>query len=161
MLPHVFKSTLVEIASIILIIVFCYAAVSKLTDVNLFRIQMSKSPLLVDYASILSWAVPTTELIAAALLAFRQTKLAGLYLGLFLMILFTSYIIIIMTFSYYIPCSCGGILQGLSWKAHLIFNFSLLLIIFPALLIENRHKVTEASLPLNPITIKPGEAEHL
>lgn len=156
-----YKGIFVEIASMIMIIVFCYAAVSKLSDVPLFRLQMSKSPLLVDYAAMLSWAVPITELVVATLLAFRLTRLPGLYFSLLLMILFTTYIIIILNFSYYIPCSCGGILQGLSWKVHLAFNSFLLLVILPALIFENSKTHKEITLPLSPFTGEPGEAENL
>lgn len=156
-----YKGIFVEMASVIIIMVFCYAAVSKMIDIPLFRLQMSKSPLLVEYAAVLSWAVPLTELVVSALLAFRATRLPGLYFSLLLMILFTTYIIIILNFSYYIPCSCGGILQGLSWKAHLVFNSFLLLTVLLALILESSRTADKLTLPLTPFTGEPGEAEHL
>jgi hypothetical protein len=39
------------------------------------------------------------------------------------MSMFSAYIIAITQFSDYIPCSCGGILQKMSWNQHLVFNF--------------------------------------
>jgi hypothetical protein len=39
-----------------------------------------------------------------------------------MMSLFTAYLIIMLKFSYHIPCSCGGVLQNLSWNDHIVFN---------------------------------------
>jgi len=39
-----------------------------------------------------------------------------------LMVLFTVYIYLILNFSDFIPCSCGGILEKMDWHTHLIFN---------------------------------------
>lgn len=38
------------------------------------------------------------------------------------MTMFTAYIISILNFASYVPCSCGGVLEKLSWSEHLIFN---------------------------------------
>jgi hypothetical protein len=36
--------------------------------------------------------------------------------------MFTTYIVIILNFSENIPCSCGGILENMTWGQHLVFN---------------------------------------
>lgn len=38
------------------------------------------------------------------------------------MFLFTVYIFMILNFTSFIPCSCGGVLEKLGWTEHLIFN---------------------------------------
>jgi hypothetical protein len=38
------------------------------------------------------------------------------------MVMFTAYIVAILNFSNYVPCSCGGVLEKLGWREHLIFN---------------------------------------
>src|SRR5690606_14703009 len=38
------------------------------------------------------------------------------------MVMFTAYIFIILNFSDFVPCSCGGVLEKMSWTQHLIFN---------------------------------------
>lgn len=143
--------------AVLLIILFCYAAVSKLAAIQLFRIELGKSPLLGTFAPLLSWGVPASELVIALLLAFRTTRPTGLYLSLFLMTLFTGYIIIILNFSYYIPCSCGGILSGLSWHAHLGFNFAFLLLIIVGILLQPNGNYPNINASLEP----SGEAENL
>ena len=36
--------------------------------------------------------------------------------------MFTVYIIMILNFTSFVPCSCGGVLENLGWIEHLIFN---------------------------------------
>jgi hypothetical protein len=38
------------------------------------------------------------------------------------MVLFTGYIIALLTFSDKLPCSCGGVIELMSWSQHIIFN---------------------------------------
>lgn len=150
---------IVEIISILLIILFCYAAISKLTDFKNFQVQLNKSPLLTGFVPFISWAVPIFELFVAALLVFKLTKITGLYLSLFLMMLFTTYIVIILNFSYYIPCSCGGILGSLPWRAHLIFNLFFLVIIIIGILLQPKELTFKSNAPVKPLIT--GEAENL
>lgn len=124
-----------------LILLFFYTAINKLSDLQLFRIQLGKSPLLNSFAGLLSLAVPICELSVALLLLFRSTRLAGFYLSLFLMILFTAYILIILNFSYYIPCACGGILEGLSWSGHVVLNSLFVGLIIIGIVIQSKQKI--------------------
>lgn len=112
----------------LLIILFVYAATSKLRDMEQFRIQLGQSPLVTSLAYPLSFGVPMTELLISVALALPRLKLLGLYGSFLLMTLFTFYIIAILHLDKNIPCSCGGILESMGWTEHLIFNviFSLL-----------------------------------
>jgi hypothetical protein len=49
-------------------------------------------------------------------------RLKALYTSLLLMIGFTLYIILLLRFSSDLPCSCGGILEQLTWPQHIVFN---------------------------------------
>ncbi|HTR28673.1 MAG TPA: MauE/DoxX family redox-associated membrane protein [Puia sp.] len=104
------------------ITLFIYAAVSKLLDFPEFRIQVGKSPILTAYAPEAAVVTPLLEIGIAGMLAIRRMRLFALYASFSLMTVFTTYIYIILHFSDYIPCSCGGVLQNLSWQQHLIFN---------------------------------------
>lgn len=104
------------------VLLFVYASISKLLAYEKFKIQVGKSPLLTSFSTLVVIGIPALELLLSALLLIRATRLLALYGSLFLMSLFTTYLIAILNFSYYIPCSCGGILQGLSWRTHIIFN---------------------------------------
>ena len=108
--------------SLLFILLFVYAAVSKLVDYENFRVQLGQSPLLTAYAHVVAWAVPTIELIIAGGLVLPKLRLRGLYASFTLMVMFTAYIVIILNFTEFIPCSCGGVLEDLGWTEHLIFN---------------------------------------
>lgn len=116
------KEYIVEFISLLFIILFTYAAVSKIHAFEIFRIQLGQSPFIGTYANILVWGVPAIELIISLMLFFPRLKLAGLWISFILMVVFTTYIISVLNFSDSIPCSCGGIINSLSWTEHLIFN---------------------------------------
>jgi len=104
------------------IILFIYAAVSKLMDFENFQIQLAQSPLLSAYAGFISYAVIIVEIVIVLLLCIKQTQQIGLYASYGLMLAFTVYIYLIINYSDFVPCSCGGILEKLGWTEHLIFN---------------------------------------
>jgi hypothetical protein len=116
------RSTIIEINTLLFVILFLYTAASKIIDFSLFQANIASSPLLAPMARLIAVTLPILELIVVFLLIFPSWRLKGLYSSLFLMILFTSYIICILTLNEKIPCSCGGIIQQLSWKQHIIFN---------------------------------------
>tara|TARA_R110002050_G_scaffold279773_2_gene426534 strand:+ start:1015 stop:1464 length:450 start_codon:yes stop_codon:yes gene_type:complete len=111
-----------KIASILYIVLFVYAATSKLLDYEQFKIQLGQSPIITAYADIVAWGIPLIEFIIVGLFLFPRFMLFAFYSSYTLMILFTSYIIITLNFSDYIPCSCGGVLEDLGWSEHIIFN---------------------------------------
>lgn len=104
------------------VLLFVYAAVSKLLDFNTFQNQLGQSPLLSAYAHWVVWAVPVSEIFIAILLCIGRFRILGLYAFYGLMVMFTTYIIIILNFTSFTPCSCGGVLEQLGWTEHLIFN---------------------------------------
>jgi uncharacterized membrane protein YphA (DoxX/SURF4 family) len=104
------------------ILLFVYAAVSKLLDFENFQVQLGQSPLLNIFASWLAWLIPLIELIIATAFCFHSIRFWALYASFVLMVLFTAYIYIILNYSSYVPCSCGGILEKLGWTEHLVFN---------------------------------------
>ncbi|EHQ24294.1 MauE/DoxX family redox-associated membrane protein [Mucilaginibacter paludis] len=137
-----------ELISGALACLWVYAAVSKLLDYPTFRVQLAKSPLLTGFSGIIAVVLPVTELVIAALLLIRRFNTSGLYFSLVMLVMFTFYLLFILNFSYYIPCSCGGILQGFSWKGHIIFNIACIAINITGII---NHKSTGAA-PGNRLT---------
>jgi len=139
------KSIVVEIISALFILLFMYAATSKLMDVQKFTIQLGQSPLLSSFSGVVAVLVPSVEIIIAILLCFKQSRLAGLYASFSLMVMFTAYIIAITRFSQFIPCSCGGILQKMSWNQHLLFNIFFVGLGTAAIFLHNATKAEPTS----------------
>lgn len=132
------KLNFLDVIIFLFMFLFVYAAVSKLVEYDLFRAQLGKSPLLTRYAGIFSWLVPGVELIVAGMLFIPRYQLAGLYGAFTLMLGFTGYIAFILTFSPYVPCSCGGILSSMGWTEHLIFNIGFTILAFVGILLHRR-----------------------
>lgn len=116
-------------------LLFTYAATSKIIDYENFVVQIGQSPMLSAFAEQLAWMVPTIEL-SVAILLFSKYRTAALIAGYGLMVMFTTYIIIILNFSAFIPCSCGGVLEKMTWNQHLVFNLFFILIAIYAVLIH-------------------------
>ncbi|HVX01220.1 MAG TPA: MauE/DoxX family redox-associated membrane protein [Candidatus Babeliaceae bacterium] len=134
------EKTTIRIISILLIILFVYASVSKLLDYQRFVVQLGKSPLIGTLSPFIAVVIPTVEIAIAISLLYQRTQLLGLFGSLFLMVLFTTYLVVMLNFSPYIPCSCGGILQGMSWKTHIVFNLCFLLLSAIAVLLKSADK---------------------
>lgn len=133
------KAKYVLIVSYFYILLFVYAAISKLITFEAFQVQLTQSPLLSAYANIIAYLVLGAELLFALLLCLKTTRLLGLYLSYGLMVAFTLYIYLILNYSDFIPCSCGGILEKMGWNEHLWFNIIVSLLALVALFFEE-HK---------------------
>lgn len=117
-----------ECIALLHIVLFIYAAANKVLDFVNFQIQLAQSPLLSSFAESISYTVPAIEIIISVLLVFSRTRLMGLYASFSLMVMFSAYIVIMINFSPFVPCSCGGILEKMSWNQHLIFNIAFVLL---------------------------------
>lgn len=117
-----YRNIIVEIITALFILLFVYAAVSKFIDHQRFTAQIRQTPFLKTFAVWIAWVIPIVEIVISIMLAIPRLRSYGLYSSFSLMLLFTSYIIVITKFSSYIPCSCGGVLEKMSWNQHLVFN---------------------------------------
>lgn len=117
------KPLVIEVICGSLVLLFTYTALSKLADFEEFKRQLSMqvfSPVLVK---ILLYLIPGVELLAVILMIVKVFRLLGLILSVLLMVVFTGYISLVLSDYYdHIPCSCGGVLSSLGWRAHLWFN---------------------------------------
>lgn len=134
------KGSIITAISYLYIFLFVYAAVSKLIDHHDFSIKLGQSPLLSAFAGTVAVVVPAMELIIVVLLLHFKWRILGLFASFCLMIAFSTYIIIILNFSSYVPCSCGGILENMGWTAHLIFNLIFVFLAFLALIFSKNGK---------------------
>ncbi len=129
---------LLEVIILLYIILFVYAAASKLLDYGKFRLDLGQSPMLTSYAGWVAWMVPAIEISVAVMLLIRRWRLPALYAAFGLMIMFTTYIIVITRFSSFVPCSCGGVLQHMTWNQHLMFNIFFALLALAGIVLYQR-----------------------
>lgn len=134
------KTTILSTIIILFGILFLYAGISKLIAYSSFKEQIATSPLLESIADYIAQGLPIIEFMVVLLLFIPRWRLKGLYSSLILMLLFTGYIIAILTFSNNIPCSCGGLLELLSLKEHIVFNSLFIALAITGAILEKQLK---------------------
>jgi hypothetical protein len=117
------RSTIIETVTVLNIILFLYTGIAKIMDYSIFKEQLATSPVLPENLSKpVALLLPWMEFAVVLMLLIPRWRTKGLYATLVLMFFFTGYIIALFSFSKEMPCSCGGIIELLSWKQHLMFN---------------------------------------
>jgi hypothetical protein len=129
----------VQLSTFLLILLWVYAAVSKLIDFPHFQQEMHNQMLFPFIQTLLIYFLPVIEIATAAMLIFDRAFMSGLYSSLILMILFTGYIsLALLHFFRHVPCSCGGVLEHMGWTVHLFFNLFFLALTLITIYISNR-----------------------
>jgi len=132
----------IRIVVFLLILLWVYAAASKLIAFGHFQDQMHKQVLFPFIQALLIYLLPPVELAIAVVLTFDKTQKAGIYSSSILLFFFTGYVALVkLHFFKWVPCSCGGILEHMGWTAHLIFN-----LFFLALTITGIHIIKRKEL---------------
>jgi putative oxidoreductase len=123
------KNYYFEVIRFLLIFLWVYAASSKLLHFGLFKIQMQRQILYPFLKSIVVYTLPLIEISTALLLLFKITQKVALYLSFLLLGAFSIYVgLAVFKVFKKVPCSCGGILSSMTWKAHFVFNLFYLLL---------------------------------
>ncbi len=118
-----------DLINAILIFIYLYSFIDKLKNFQEFVSNLSKSPYLNTINSLfLAVVVLFFEIFIPILLLFDKSKELGYLLSFLMIFSFTGYIVIMMVYSPYLPCSCGGFIESLSWEGHLFLNLFILFI---------------------------------
>lgn len=135
---------IIEIIATALIVLWIYTGTNKYLDFTNFKYQLGRSPFIQNMSDFIAYTLPAGEIALAVLLVFKRTRLLGLYGSFFLMTLFTGYVYIMLHYSFDLPCSCGGVMEKLSWDDHLYFNaaFTAFALIGIVLQTDHRNKVS-------------------
>src|SRR5258708_8579548 len=128
----------IETIAFLFILLFMYAAINKIIHFEKFTIQIGQSPLLTGFGNSIPWLVITAEIVTSILIAVPALRLQAFLFAFSLMVMFTLYIITILNFSPYVPCSCGGVLERLGWSEHLIFNSMFVVLSLVAIALQAR-----------------------
>lgn len=136
---HHIKANFKTFISHFFILLFCYAAISKIMDFEKFQIQMKDSPLLSPFSEFLPLFIIVIELFLVGLLCYQKTQNIGLLGSFILMLIFTVYIGIMLVTSENLPCSCGGILEKMTWTQHFYFNIGCTILIAFALVLNKKY----------------------
>lgn len=136
------RTTIVEVISALFILLFVYTAINKFLVLNDLKHVLKSFPLIGSFPQVIAWGLPISESIIALLLFIPRTKLSGLYGSLAMMTAFTFYLGYMLVFTPKLPCTCGGMLQKLSWPQHLIFNIFFVFLAIVAIRLYKKQQVT-------------------
>lgn len=134
------RTTIIQIITVLNIILFLYSGISKMMEYSVFKEQLAVSPILGFIAKPVALLLPWVEFVVVMLLVIPRWRLKGLYACFSLMILFTAYIIALFSISKEMPCTCGGILDLLSWQQHNVFNTAFIGLNLWAIILLKREK---------------------
>lgn len=145
-IPFIRRQIITEIIVGAYVLLFVYAGLSKLFNFKVFaeRIESSLHTTPIN-GKIIGIVLIAAEIITSILFFSSRQRLRALYSSLILMIVFTVYIICLLLFSPYVPCSCGGILQNMSWGTHVVFNMVFIVLAIIAIVNERRHSYFQIS----------------
>lgn len=135
-IPLTIQHATIESICCLYSLLFIYAATSKLIDFENFQVQLGQSPILGAFAGVVSWMVPVIEIIISICLWIPRLRIASLFCCYTLMLMFTGYIFIVLNYSSFVPCSCGGILENMGWTSHLYFNLIFVVLAAVALILS-------------------------
>lgn len=112
-----------QISYIPLILLWTYTGVDKLLRYEESRKAFHNQTFPAELAEILSWAVPTSELVLAVFLSIPLLRWWGHLGSLLLLTVFLTYIGLIWVGAFpRVPCNCAGILESLDWASHFWLN---------------------------------------
>ena len=140
------KSVLSNIIGGLFILLFTYTALSKLAGYARFRFVLSTAPLVHHYAGWIAAIIPAAELAIAALIFIPSTAKKGLIAGVCLLSVFTIYLVFMILTYPNLPCSCGGVIQQLSWQQHIAFNIFFITAGLAGIYMQNKELNTPAGV---------------
>lgn len=118
----------VDILVYLFILLFVYTATSKIYGFREFNSVLYSIPLFGSAHFILAVLIISLQLVIGFLLIIPSTKSLGLYATLILLVIFTVYLIYMVSFAATLPCSCAGISANLTWKNQIWLNIILIVL---------------------------------
>lgn len=129
LVTRISKQRYTEIFAALIVVVFIYAAGSKLADFDYFKWQMHAQKFSAQVAEVVIYTLPSIEIAVSLMLIFQPSRNLGFLASTLLMLVFTLYMGLVH-FGYYqdVPCACGGILQDMGFGVHFYFNLTFLIV---------------------------------
>jgi len=106
------------------VFLYFYTGIAKLQIITEFIRGNSKIPYIGKYAEQIGWGIPILEIVLAVLLIVPVYKIKriALWVSTLLMGIFTLYLALMVFFVEDRLCNCGGVIESMGWKTHIIFN---------------------------------------
>lgn len=157
---NVKKKAISYCCSILLAILFIYAAIYKLIDYKEFATQLKEYKWMGNLSLVAALFIPFVEILTSILLLFQKTRKIGLYFSAVLMLGFSVLIFSFLYLGAEMPCPCGGILSEMEWNTHFWFNVSFLLIAITGIALHPTEKQTVSNSTFSKLPFYGDESFH-
>ena len=118
---------------------FIYTGFYKVLNVEAFRFNLARTAVFPEFLlPVLPYMIIGLEFFIEYLLFFKPN--VGVKVFAFTMLIFSAYISVLFYYGRYEVCGCGGILNGLEFKYHLIINLVFALLAFVVIRIQKNNK---------------------
>ncbi len=108
---------------LILLALWIPVTLDKVLDFTIFTTGILRQPFSDSLGYILIYSLPLLESLTIVFLLIPRTQYYGMLLSLGLMSSFTIYIGLALAGAWdQLPCGCGSVISGLTWKQHFFFN---------------------------------------
>lgn len=131
---------LIDLAVYAYVLLFFYTAFSKIITYAAFLKVLSDLPMIGGIHQYVAGTVIGLEIGFGMLLVVPRSRITGLWLSLGLMLLFTVYLGYHVMVHSKLPCSCGGVISGMTWPMHVAFNIAFILLALSALWMNQKVK---------------------
>lgn len=115
--------------TILLLLLWIPVALDKVLNFVSFRSGILRQPFSDNLGYVLIYSLPLLELATITTLVVTKHRKIGFILSTLLMASFTGYIGIALLGAWEkLPCGCGSVISGMSWKQHFWFNLFFLIV---------------------------------
>lgn len=122
------KRIIFEVIINAFVLLFIYTAVSKIMTFHTFNMVLHRSVLIKHFSAFVAYAIPAIEILLSILLIIPKTKRVAIIGSFILMIVFTAYLVYMVYSGAKLTCNCGGVISSMTWKQHILFNISFILL---------------------------------
>lgn len=115
--------------TLLLLALWIPVTLDKMISFPVFKTGIMRQPFTESLGQVLVYSLPALETLTVFLLLLPALRKWGFLLSTLLMLAFTTYIGVALAGVWeHLPCGCGSVISGLSWKQHFFFNLFFLLI---------------------------------
>lgn len=119
------KNTLL---TLLLLALWIPVTLDKMLNFPVFETGILRQPFDDRLGQVLIFVLPVLEALIILMLLLPAFRKWGFALSTLLMLAFTAYIGVALAGAWeHLPCGCGSVINGLSWKQHFFFNLFFLL----------------------------------
>ena len=123
---------------LLLVAFFAYTFINKVLQLESFKLNIARTAVFHGlWVDIVAYTALVAE--AASILLLIFVRRWGQLFSLAMMLGFTGYILYLSATNRYEVCGCGGVLNGLHFRWHLLINLAIVFLLFLSIIYQRYH----------------------